>query len=209
MDDFKGSCGTKKNPLFSAIYEVFYGKPIPTLPPTTLRPGQTTTPRPPIKTNKPPTNIIPINSKPVSCDDAFCSLRPAGDYSTGPCESAFCTCVGGFSYVRDCPPSTIYDPMNKVCSWPQSVPGRLAQTSSNKAKLVKEELKTCRDEGNCLCDPPFCKRHGLGDFALGPCLTTFCSCAPGDVAYTRNCPEPLIYDPMLSVCNWKGSVTTC
>lgn len=204
MDDWKGDCGGKTRPLFSSIYQALYGKAVPPLPSTTTRKtakGETTTHRP---TRQP----APIISKNVKCDDVFCSYRPSGDYPTGPCNDAYCTCVGGTSYSRDCPPGIFYDPTNKVCSWPSAIPG-CAIVAANKNKVVKEKLTSCRDSGDCLCDPIFCSKHGLGDFAMGPCQDTFCACAPGNTAYGKSCPSPLIFDPRLSVCNWRNSVTTC
>lgn len=205
MDDWKGAYSEKPMPLFSAIYEIFYKKPAPTLPPVTSpKPGY----KPSVTTRRPTRLPATIIMKNVKCDDVFCSYRPAGDYATGPCNEAFCTCVGGTSYSRDCPPGIFYDPKNKVCSWPSAIPG-CAAVAAHKEKLVVEELKSCRDTGNCTCDAVFCSRHGLGDFALGACQESFCACAPGNYYYDKSCPSSLVFDPRLSVCNWRNSVSTC
>ncbi|XP_055339760.1 chitotriosidase-1-like [Paramacrobiotus metropolitanus] len=204
LDDWKGECGGRPMTLFTTIYEIFYGRlPPPRPPTTTAKPGTYVPPTTPRPTRIP----VAVISK-TKCDDAFCSYRPAGDYPTGPCNEAYCTCVGGISYSRSCPPSVFYDPVNKVCSWPSMIPG-CAAVDEHKAELTKQELKTCMDTGNCNCDAVFCSRHGLGDFALGPCQESFCACAAGGVPYTKHCPDPLVFDPRLSVCNWKASTSTC
>ncbi|OQV12729.1 Acidic mammalian chitinase [Hypsibius exemplaris] len=206
MDDFKGACGGKKNPLFSAIYETFNHQPIPTAPPTRAPlPGATTTHRPPRKT------LAPIILRPSQCDAKFCQFRPAGYYALGACTSSYCSCVGGIASKMECGTDTIYDPAPGVCNWPSAIPGcaePMVVTEANNIP-IKNEPKKCREMGDCSCDAEFCGRHGLGDFALGKCLIFFCSCAPGKQAFTRACPVPLVYDPRLSVCNWRQDVSTC
>lgn len=67
---------------------------------------------------KPPSHGSIRTAKRVECPADFSGLLPHPETCT-----KFLQCANGATYVMDCGPGTVFNPLTTVCDWPYNVPG--------------------------------------------------------------------------------------
>uniref|UniRef100_A0A8C2A098 chitinase n=1 Tax=Cyprinus carpio TaxID=7962 RepID=A0A8C2A098_CYPCA len=109
LDDFAGQfCNQGNHPLMGHLRNLLDIE-LPPLPPTTtLKPGQTTT--------KTTTTTTTTTHAPVP---GFCNGKPDGLYPHPEDPSKFYNCAGGYTYMDNCGPGTVFDYSCKCCDWPK------------------------------------------------------------------------------------------
>ncbi|XP_029171270.1 uncharacterized protein LOC114940706 isoform X2 [Nylanderia fulva] len=125
----------------------------------------------------------------------------------------FVQCAHGATYIMDCGPGTVFNPVNGVCDWPRNVKGcedtfksddddKIALASSilrsGRDKLAYTEVKkkiTCpTDFTGLLAHPETCKK--------------FLQCANG-ATYIMDCGPGTAFHPITLVCDWPHKVPGC
>ncbi|KAL1417024.1 hypothetical protein MTO96_027226 [Rhipicephalus appendiculatus] len=160
-DDFHGKCHGMKFPMLSTINQVFaMGGPgiIATPPPTPSTPATVPTPSTE-KTWWPrpstPPSVRPTTESKVTMPE---STTPSSRGSSGfKCPSAgslphptncqlFYDCVhqGGqlVAFEKTCAAGTVFNPENKLCVWPESVPGCSSHYDNEAYQALPQKIET-------------------------------------------------------------------
>ncbi|XP_070153993.1 uncharacterized protein [Polyergus mexicanus] len=125
----------------------------------------------------------------------------------------FLQCANGVTYIMDCGPGTVFNPVTTVCDWPYNVKGckdtlrsdkddqRIPLTSLNSSsgrdKLAYTDVKriTCPAAfTGLLPHPETCKK--------------FLQCANG-ATYIMDCGPGTVFNPVTTVCDWLYNVPSC
>ncbi|XP_029676576.1 uncharacterized protein LOC115243589, partial [Formica exsecta] len=125
----------------------------------------------------------------------------------------FLQCANSVTYIMDCGPGTVFNPVTTVCDWPYNVKGcedtskpneddkRIPLTSLNSSfgrdKLAYTDVKriTCPAYfTGLLPHPETCKK--------------FLQCANG-ATYIMDCGPGTVFNPVTTVCDWPYNVPSC
>lgn len=124
LDDFGGQfCGQGNYPLISHLKTLLSTK-LPTLPPhSTSGPGTQTTTKPKpnstvrASTTTTTTHKISTTDTTKKPGQKFCDGRADGIYPNPKNRGSFYQCVGGLTYLQNCPAGLVYKESCKCCDW--------------------------------------------------------------------------------------------
>jgi len=109
-------------------------------------------------------------------------------------------CVGGYPYLKNCPPGLYYNPANIQCDWPYNVPSCTKLNSlknlisgmiSKESEIVKGQKFACPEPNGHYVDPTNCNHYFV--------------CIDG-MAVANICPQGLYYDEVHNLCNYSSLV---
>ncbi|XP_054713746.1 mucin-2-like, partial [Uloborus diversus] len=104
----------------------------------------------------------------------------------------FLHCANGIPYINECHNNWEFDPVALRCSWPS---GRCGSTTPQPSTL-KPRTKSLKD-----FDCP----KNFGVFRDEENCTRFYHCSHG-IAFAKECPEGLAFNPKSQTCDWKKNV---
>ncbi|KAL0104423.1 hypothetical protein PUN28_017273 [Cardiocondyla obscurior] len=121
----------------------------------------------------------------------------------------FIQCANGATYIMDCGPGTVFNPITSVCDWPYNVKGcedtfKTDETiltppninfAHDKAKYIDARKITCpADFTGLLPHPETCKQ--------------FLQCTNG-ITYVMDCGPGTVFNPITLICDWPYNVPGC
>lgn len=114
--------------------------------------------------------------------------------------SLYYQCVDSVPVQMACHPPLFFDPELNVCNWPELVDCSPEEETSpppdgEETTMVEVEV----EEEEVVCPP---SSDGFPVFLPHPSDCGLYYECDGDVPVLMSCPEPLHFDPVLSVCNW-------
>ncbi|KHJ44484.1 chitin binding Peritrophin-A domain protein [Trichuris suis] len=142
----------------------------------------------------------------LSCDDKDDGQYPDPEQS---CSSRYFTCLSGFTFPRQCPPSLFFDPVMMVCTFRQYIAacgGKSTTTTATTTEEITEAPFTeiTASEFNCNELP-------LGVYADpdNSCSQVFYTCVGSSSAVKMRCPKGTRFDERKSSCNFPSEMPEC
>ncbi|XP_018337851.1 PREDICTED: uncharacterized protein LOC108745930 [Trachymyrmex septentrionalis] len=108
-------------------------------------------------------------------------------------------CENGVSILKKCSPNLVFNPILKVCDFPENYVCKITHDKNNIKKIDKivQNLDPITCIGTCPEEDP--------DYAVllpNDDCKKFCMCS-GGVAWVQPCPEPLYFDSVEKICKKK------
>ncbi|XP_018373002.1 PREDICTED: uncharacterized protein LOC108767562 isoform X2 [Trachymyrmex cornetzi] len=108
-------------------------------------------------------------------------------------------CENGISILKKCSPNLVFNPILKVCDFPENYVCKVTRDKNNIKKINKivQNLDPSTCIGTCPEEDP--------DFAVllpNDDCKKFCMCS-GGVAWVQPCPDPLYFDSVEKICKKK------
>ncbi|XP_013774373.1 uncharacterized protein LOC106459308 [Limulus polyphemus] len=114
-------------------------------------------------------------------DPCLCKMPNGKFIFPGDCDK-YVECINGIAFIRQCKWGQKFDELRKTC----------ISNNGGCEKLGKD---------------PVCKKLD-GLFAKKDDCSKFYHCSNG-IAYVKNCPASLLFNPRLKVCDWPWNVNDC
>lgn len=132
------------------------------------------------------------------------------------CTHKFYQCSNGYRVTQTCPDKLVFNAVSNQCDWWSNTPGCGAPdtpadepvvTEDKAAEVVEEQVEQavvntedCVDENGALIT-------GFA-FAVPDDCNTFYQCSNG-LRYQKTCPDGLVFNPDMAVCDWPYNVPGC
>ncbi|XP_076805030.1 peritrophin-1-like [Clavelina lepadiformis] len=143
---------------------------------------------------------------PVPDPEGYCKGSSDTDLFaiTGICDR-FYRCVHGTLYEHTCRTGLVFNQEAMVCDWPANVPPPCGAKSPSTTTVRYDgpyDTPIPDPEGHCV------GRYNSLQFALPDVCEKFYRCVSG-VLYENNCPDGLVFNPAIYVCDWPRNVPGC
>uniref|UniRef100_A0A8R1ETI0 Chitin-binding type-2 domain-containing protein n=1 Tax=Caenorhabditis japonica TaxID=281687 RepID=A0A8R1ETI0_CAEJA len=135
-----------------------------------------------------------------------CENLDDGVYSSGGCTSYYFICTSNSPRFLTCPTPLFYDSSNQQCSWKVFVE-ECKEVHRYDSTDFESSGEQSSGEGSGE-NTPTCDDKSDGIYPIDVCATNFLTCS-GGVARLMDCPNPLVFNPTLLVCDWSRNVHGC
>uniref|UniRef100_A0A5S6QFN6 Chitin-binding type-2 domain-containing protein n=1 Tax=Trichuris muris TaxID=70415 RepID=A0A5S6QFN6_TRIMR len=121
------------------------------------------------------------------------------------CSSRYFTCLSGFTFPRQCPPSLFFDPVMMACTFRQYI-AACGGRSTTTTEATKESSFTEISAPDLNCDD-----LPLGVYAhpKDSCSQVFYTCVGASKAVKMFCPNGTFFDERKSSCNYPSEMPEC
>jgi len=132
-----------------------------------------------------------------------CSKLEDANYAAGACEGYYWSCVGGKTYVNNCPELLAYDEEENLCELPSKIP----HCGGKRPQPTYAPKPTPADESMY---PVHCKAMADGSYSdpADECSQTYYVCSNGRTSRLE-CPGMLKFDVSRDRCDLKVYVHAC
>jgi hypothetical protein len=132
-----------------------------------------------------------------------CSKLEDGNFAAGACEGYYWSCVGGKTYVNNCPALLAYDEEENLCELPSKIP----HCGGERPQPTYAPKPTPADES---VYPVHCKTMADGSYSdpADDCSQTYYVCSNGRTSRLE-CPGMLKFDVSRDLCDLKVYVPAC
>merc|ERR1712123_213268 len=129
----------------------------------------------------------------MGTEELICSQQNQGPTLVPGTCNAFYQCAWGVATaIQYCPGSLLFNPELSVCDWDYNVDCTGQAPTESPAEESTEELT--------------CSQQNQGPTLVPGTCNAFYQCAWGAATAIQYCPEPLLFNPELSVCDWDYNV---